>query len=384
MTYVLPLPSQSPLKRSFSDIPYLRPDSPIADNASTGTVRRQLPRNSSMGSLFTSRSHSFHDLTENTPPRSPSHSLLSLAEGLSVNTASRRSSSHHSRKASCDAAISLLSRCDSAELIAQQRDYPVLRLVTSNSPLKSQRDGLLDNNNTNEETDGGNLTDEAHSKCSPGNHNGENVQQEPECIHEKPKHDGAMPFKRWISTLRRKNLQRRQGLKPRAERWILDDFDRATSPTPVPSEGALLSKHKASHSTSSSMAFVTAVKSASITLASASLAPVSWRAEKRFNVRSDGRASGLSDPRMSLDSNTASFAHFVDESAWKRSVYRRKTLEELIQTEEGYVADMKVLANVLPQDFSKHNPSLLICCVGIFHHTGFGFNNIHSNATFHP
>lgn len=49
--------------------------------------------------------------------------------------------------------------------------------------------------------------------------------------------------------------------------------------------------------------------------------------------------------RASMDSNHGS-AQIIDEAAWGRAVQRRQTLEELVSSEESYIADLKVLINV--------------------------------------
>jgi len=157
-------------------------------------------------------------------------------------------------------------------------------------------------------------------------------------------HPVAVPFKRWISTLRRRNLQRKKGLTPRIERWSLDDSDVDTPPKTehrVPSSG-----HRKSGSLTSSLAFVVGIKSASITLASTSVAPRSGKGGRGSHLRNGNRSSGFSDARVSMDSATPSLGPIMDEEAWLRSLQRRRILEELISSEESYLGDMKVLVGV--------------------------------------
>lgn len=152
------------------------------------------------------------------------------------------------------------------------------------------------------------------------------------------------PFRRWVTTLRRRNLQRRKGLTPRQERGSLDDpgnglldvkFDpRKSTDTP---------KHRKSLSHSSSMALITAVKTASVTLASVSIGPLRNRTS---HFRGAYRSSGTSEARRSIDSHITALSPVVDEITWLRSLQRRKVLEELISTEESYLADMKAFVNV--------------------------------------
>ncbi|KAK4900144.1 hypothetical protein LTR28_001451, partial [Elasticomyces elasticus] len=52
-----------------------------------------------------------------------------------------------------------------------------------------------------------------------------------------------------------------------------------------------------------------------------------------------------SEPRTSIDSNAPSLSPWLDEAARQRSRKRREKIEELIRTEENYVADLKALTN---------------------------------------
>lgn len=150
--------------------------------------------------------------------------------------------------------------------------------------------------------------------------------------------DQPLPFRRWVSKLRRKRHQQIPAVLSRAERWTLDDFSsRPPSPRRSPR-----SMHVKSDSQGSSLGFVTAVRSATATIASASIATISRRAT--VWRRGQQRSSVISDrgQRQSVDSTRS----FVDEAAKKRSLKRRQTVEELIRTEEEYYADIKALSNV--------------------------------------
>ncbi|CAK3948546.1 Dbl homology domain-containing [Lecanosticta acicola] len=144
------------------------------------------------------------------------------------------------------------------------------------------------------------------------------------------------PFRRWVSKLRRKRRRCAPAVSPRRERWTLDDFDSL-----APSPRKRFSTHRKSNSQTSSLRFVTAIRSATATLASASIATVSRRTGKWR--RGQQRSSILSDgvPRPSVDSARSA----VDEAAKQRSRKRREKLEELIRTEESYVADLKALSD---------------------------------------
>lgn len=142
-------------------------------------------------------------------------------------------------------------------------------------------------------------------------------------------------FKRWVSRLRRKHVQ---PVTQRKERWVLDDFDKSISPS---AEKSPRTSHRKSESQNSSLRFVTAVRSATATLASTSFATISrhttkWRrGQQRSSLISDR------DPRPSVDSVRS----VIDEAAKQRSRKRREKIEELIRTEENYFADVKALSN---------------------------------------
>lgn len=154
------------------------------------------------------------------------------------------------------------------------------------------------------------------------------------------------PFRRWMTTLRRKNSRRKGNLIPRLERWSLDDFD-DVKPAKLGLPGnENTTRHKKSSSWSSS-GFVTAVQSATASLVPLSIAPQSRKTRRSGLLRSSYRSSRISDGvnRASMDSNHGS-AQIIDEAAWGRAVQRRQTLEELVSSEESYIADLKVLINV--------------------------------------
>lgn len=143
------------------------------------------------------------------------------------------------------------------------------------------------------------------------------------------------PFRRWVSTLRRRKRQHATPpVMPRGERWILDDFESA----PIQPR----SSHAKSDSTTSSIRFVAGVKSATVTLASASIAPLSRRASKWRRTNNHSSVMSGSDPRPSIDTQRSA----LDDAGKLRSRKRREKLEELIRTEESYVADLKALSNV--------------------------------------
>ena len=158
--------------------------------------------------------------------------------------------------------------------------------------------------------------------------------------------DKAHPFRRWMSTLHRKNVKRRMSLQKRDERWALDDFDEKPSGNVILTPNTGRRGHQKSSSWSSS-GFVTAVKSASASLATMSVAPPSRRNRRSTLIRSSKRSSRHSSGfnRSSMEDRPLSL-HVIDEAALLRAIQRRSILEELVSSEESYVADLKVLVNV--------------------------------------
>ncbi|RCI11507.1 hypothetical protein L249_7270 [Ophiocordyceps polyrhachis-furcata BCC 54312] len=138
------------------------------------------------------------------------------------------------------------------------------------------------------------------------------------------------PFHRWVRSFHRK-------AKRRPSLWTAD--------------GAVLSPppSRMSSSSGSSFRFVSAVRSASVSLASVSIVTRSRRntALSRCVSRTErsSRASA-SGPRASEDSAVFDKTDVIDVAAVERSMQRRRILEELISTEEGYIGDVRFLMNV--------------------------------------
>jgi hypothetical protein len=152
------------------------------------------------------------------------------------------------------------------------------------------------------------------------------------------------PFRRWLSTLRRRHLQRQSERASEALRLSLDIENRAKD-APLRPPQTQESLRGNCESISSSIGGVVTLKSASMTAASTSIAPRSDTGSQA-RARIGNRSSHYSDIRRSLDSHPGQLGPVIDENAWLRSLQRRKIVEELIASEEGYIADLKVLINV--------------------------------------
>lgn len=127
--------------------------------------------------------------------------------------------------------------------------------------------------------------------------------------------DGDVPpFRKWIKSFRRKELKRRAIIYPSIEVINALGSEDTTS--------AVFSSKAGTKTPSSSMRFVTAVKTASNTFTSLSITAGSTRRKSSGGTLDDATVMRMRD--------------------------RRCALEELINTEEYYIADLKVLMNVSP------------------------------------
>ena len=151
------------------------------------------------------------------------------------------------------------------------------------------------------------------------------------------------PITRLFSNLRHRHSKNIRSLSVRKERWSLDDFDEDIA-ADLHHQHVKPSGHKKTSSWASS-GFVAAVKSATTNLGTLS-APSSQRTRRFAPLRNSKRSSKLSQVtnQESVNGNQDSISIF-DEAAWDRAVQRRRTLEELISSEESYIADLKVLKN---------------------------------------
>jgi hypothetical protein len=157
--------------------------------------------------------------------------------------------------------------------------------------------------------------------------------------------DRRSPFRRWLRVLRRRHAPQPEMIKPSEERWTLDDFDPTPLLTPTRSNRPEL-RHRKTLSSVSSGVLLSAVRSASVTLASMSLYPRSRRSALNSAVRSDVSDHDMVYGRSSFESTGPSLP-LIDDGTWFRSVQRNRTVEEIISSEESYIRDLKTLINVV-------------------------------------
>lgn len=351
MAYVLSLRPHSPLKRSFSDNPYLQSCSPLKD-VTFGALRDISSRNPSACSLYALGSNDANEWlhgTENTPPPLTSHSLLDLLPEREGYEAQVRATDNVFRKRNYgfdQPPPPFPSIGDPSEPFSRRTEITNPVAEPPESDPGSPEPMVLDSN-TDDDTEFFDLYDAIHIP-HPEPRWSDRTGNEPR--HEPDKASVGMsvdpqPFRRWMSTLRRRHIQRRKdpvpGIPASAVQFI--ETDAALLQPTVPTSQMV---RRLSESMSSSMGCVTAAKSASITIASASIAPLSDTGALQGKIRLGNRSSHYSDARRSTESHRGALGPVIDESAWLRSVQRRKIVEELISSEESYIADLKVLINV--------------------------------------
>ncbi|KAH6997555.1 hypothetical protein BKA56DRAFT_469162 [Ilyonectria sp. MPI-CAGE-AT-0026] len=153
------------------------------------------------------------------------------------------------------------------------------------------------------------------------------------------------PFHKWMRSLHRRATHRPAAWDPNGNSPLWQHLE------PKDANRSVFYRRRGHRKSSSgsSFGFVSAVQSASVSLASVSAVTRSRRNTTRSHCPSrtdrSSRAS-LSGPRLSEDSMARERPATVDTAATQRSLQRRQILEELINTEENYIGDIRFLMNV--------------------------------------
>ena len=156
--------------------------------------------------------------------------------------------------------------------------------------------------------------------------------------------DKSHPFQKWIQSLQKKSMKRNDILQPRFNRWSAEDSDDVLGNGGEMSGKSSSRRHRKSSSWSSS-GFVTAVKSTTASLAGFSAGAISRGASRR--TRRSTLVGGTRSGKVNRESTDTSFdTQIMDEASNERAVQRRRTIGELVSSEESYIADLKALANV--------------------------------------
>jgi hypothetical protein len=344
MAAVMPLPSNNSLGRPFTDLAYMRSCSSFASHASAGTVRRTFPRSASAASVRSIpslRSENWLGTNENTLPRLASRSLLDLIHDMDGRPCPRRAWSHTAQKGSWCTWDTNCPALGYGHLCPSPEDIQVDPHLTCLTQILVPASDRFDEGQEK-------ATEQGRLKAPLLAKSAETAQlldadndEDGESQYSSEPPSGGLPFRRWLSTLRKRNLQKSKTLPVQLECGLEMSDLMLTSNAHAKNESA----HRKSHSMTSSLGLITAVKSASMTLASASIAPHSRRGERSSHRRSDHGSSGLSDLRISFDSK-GSVDPGMDARAENRATERRKIVEEILESEESYIADMKALVNV--------------------------------------
>ncbi|KEY67517.1 hypothetical protein S7711_02437 [Stachybotrys chartarum IBT 7711] len=158
--------------------------------------------------------------------------------------------------------------------------------------------------------------------------------------------ESKKPFQRWMRSLHRRTKRR-----PPLDELHRDNSCELLRPDDRHSPSMMApSGHHRNSSSGSSFRFVSAVRSASVSLASMSAVTRSRRNTARSHCLSQTNRSSrasLSMPRASEDSAVLDeLTGLLDAAATERALQRRRILNELISTEESYVGDVRFLLNV--------------------------------------
>ena len=319
--------------------PLWRDASPFDQDITNRDTRPFQKTNKSLSSLFSTGSVIARPLqvrNENVvPSRTISLSTLDIMVESMIDASSRKSSGRLSRRSSRDADVlsPLPERGTLPSTIIQEGSEGGTNIrATSGEHFKQstvqEPDELVPFPRVSAESPEGDLT-----YFEPKPHGNDVIE------------DKAHPFRRWMSTLHRRNIQRRKTVQPRTERWCLNDSDKPAYGKPLMTDQNVSQRKKSSSFSSSG--FVSAVKSASISLATLSVAPHSRKGRRSTLIRSSNRSSWVSNSlyRPSMDKSSSS-VQIVDEASRERAIKRRQILEEMMTSEEGYVADLKALVNV--------------------------------------
>jgi hypothetical protein len=146
----------------------------------------------------------------------------------------------------------------------------------------------------------------------------------------------SSPFKKWLRALKKRQLAPSDTWQ--RPQWGLEDLVQSGVYLEPPSHG-----HYQASSSIASTAFLAAVRTASITMTSLGLYPVS-----RQSIRTSCHRRGGSQQdagRTSFDSAAPSIIQLADDGTCTRSLQRHRIVEEMVSSEESYIRDLKTLSN---------------------------------------
>lgn len=326
MAYVLSLMPHSPLGAPYRERQYERSWSSLGSN---GTVQRHRNRQRSVGSFVSAASlyaTSFRS-ADHTPVRSISYSELAVIRPLSYRTLS--STSRLATVPTSSQTDNQLKKDGSSVICGA---FPVREVSALDYVDEEETDASVE------------LSEDPYNGDVPMWHDphGEltldtgavDVDHGP-VLPSSP--ISSRPFRRWLSTLRRRNIRHNKlSDRPPTVPGLWNTSGRRTT----------VRCHRRSESWASSLDFVTAMKSATVTLASFSVGTPSRSGTRKSDHPERWHDNKEMDVRKSGDSGAPSARSVLDDALQQRSSKRREKLEELIRTEESYLADLKALSNV--------------------------------------
>ena len=345
MASVLHSPTHHPLQRFLTDQIY-ESYSPFADDLPPGDLPRSCPRSISAASILSAASLPTTSQLygkENTPPRLGSRSALNLVQDCNTNVNGTGLVASSPRQPSWRTESTIPSPLGppSSQLSIESRPNRQDGIVQHTSQFPELRPDISQQASPKIVAD--NLRQNMPTLCVEGNR----IRIQPGDDDDKARTATGAPMSRFLDRVRRRNARTYPIATEQSGPGLeMEDVHQDFINNVVQTDGVTQNGHRKSLSITSSLGFVNAVTSASITLASTSIAPRSRRSTKTSNKNSDKRNSKYSDQRQSLDSNAPSLGLIVDEKVAARSLRRRKILEEIISSEECYVSDLKVLFNV--------------------------------------
>ncbi|KAK6441148.1 hypothetical protein LTR95_002619 [Oleoguttula sp. CCFEE 5521] len=345
MADVLPLPFGSPLHDLFApqNTTYLTTYTSSHSGSSLGHAHYQHPRKSTSSSVSSASYLSPRVQARNVSVSPASHRSSLPGRLLSLKLTGAGSLHGLSLQVSRDASFM------SAPSRRQMSDSESMSSVIRNKGLRARFPGIARRDPSDATGSDAEVIETGNATAGSATHTNYDPPELPSSPPTSPS-KSLKPFSRWLSTLRRRKMKAQSPtpVTRNTQRWVLDDFE------PMPPSSQQRASHRKSDSTTSSFNFVAGIKSATITLASMSIAPLSRRTSKwhRGHNHRSSIVSG-SDVRPSAETQRS----VLDEASKMRGRKRREKLEELIRTEENYVADVKALSNAY-FTILGHHPTL--------------------------
>lgn len=325
-----------------------------SSNTSIDTVQRSNKRQVTHGSARSLGSVSSSPLRirDENVPSTPifNQSKFLSADDPSLYPSSVRSSKHSSRKPSLEIVTPIPKHYRAPPAFTQKLDS--LENINIGSPSDAQGEGDEDSDNSDKENQD---PVEQIPRLSFDVAKEEVLSVDESSIQQKtveprpppdilPRSRPSISLKRWISHLRPQSSKQKKTLIPRAQRWQLDEspIERRTTNTDVMSSRR--SGHRKSRSKSST-GLVENVKAVMMERSAGTATPRQSRRSNLFSKSNRGSKASEDDPRSSND-QPMGLKSTLDTTALARATQRQKILEELVESEASYVADLKVLIHV--------------------------------------